>query len=89
MAGDKAVPGPLPCCPLPFMLAWGLAPELPTPQFVPEEGGAGRVSGVRLADPAGCLVLDHSPPHQTPLPSPTPWDPGSVFILLPGGKREV
>lgn len=47
MAGDKAVPGPLPCCPLPFMLAWGLAPELPTPQFVPEEDGAGRESGVR------------------------------------------
>ena len=47
VAGDKAVPGPLPCCPLPFMLAWGLAPELPTPQFVPEEGGAGRESGVR------------------------------------------
>lgn len=94
MAGVKAVPGPLPCCPLPFMPAQGLAPELPTPQFVPEEGGAGREGQVRQADPAGAWfkTLAHPPPPPTPLPSPTPWGPWVCLYSAPrrqkGGKRD-
>lgn len=82
MAGVKAVPGPLPCCPLPFMPAQGLAPELPTPQFVPEEGGAGREGRVRQADPAGCLVQDPGPPPTPSHPSPQPHPMGTLGLSL-------
>ena len=86
VAGDEAGPGPLP-----FTLTWGRVPELPTPQFVPEESGAGREGGVRQADPAGCLVQDHSPPPLDPLPQPCPMGPWVCLYSTPrrqkGDKR--
>lgn len=91
MAGVKAVPGPLPCCPLPFMPAQGLAPELPTPSLFQRRVELGERVGVRQADPAGCLVQDSwpTPPPPTPLPSPTPWGPWVCLYSALGGKREV
>lgn len=83
VAGVKAVPGLLPCCPLPFMPAQELAPELPAPQlFVPEEGGAGREGQVRQADPAGCLVQDRGPPPTPSHPSPQPHPMGTLGLSL-------